>query len=274
MPYSCMNTAASSGRELGDLHFEFALQRHRRRLELPDGCVLSFAHVENDQHRFAREQPKTGEDFTLLRRDFHLPQRGIVGERLAQALKEHGLAFVVDFIGAALFAFLRQAFELAFHGDQIIQQQLAEHDICVPRRIDAAHRVQDAVILEAACHQDKAVHLGQLVQQLTGDAALRRAAFQPGDIRIGHFGVDRLFRLEHRRELVHARVGDIHHRRMDFERPAEAVVGAFPRVNALKMVVLPDWGSPMIPSFILSFFNHGSETLRNKLKLRASVFRG
>src|SRR5512144_2289174 len=37
------------------------------------------------------------------------------------------------------------------------------------------------------------------------------------------------------------------------KRPAEAVVGVLPRVNALKIVVLPDWGSPMIPSFMFSF---------------------
>src|SRR5215211_4403363 len=36
------------------------------------------------------------------------------------------------------------------------------------------------------------------------------------------------------------------------KRPAEAVVGVSPRVNALKMVVFPDWGNPMIPSFILT----------------------
>ncbi len=35
-------------------------------------------------------------------------------------------------------------------------------------------------------------------------------------------------------------------------RPALAVVGVFPRVSALKMVVFPDWGSPIIPSFILT----------------------
>src|SRR5690349_15060135 len=37
-------------------------------------------------------------------------------------------------------------------------------------------------------------------------------------------------------------------------RPADAVVGVFPRVKALKIVVFPDWGNPMIPSFILSLF--------------------
>src|SRR5574342_64539 len=35
-------------------------------------------------------------------------------------------------------------------------------------------------------------------------------------------------------------------------RPAEAVVGALPRVTALKIVVFPDCGKPMIPSFILT----------------------
>src|SRR5512140_3728002 len=35
-------------------------------------------------------------------------------------------------------------------------------------------------------------------------------------------------------------------------RPAEALVGVLPRVTALKMVVLPDWGKPMIPNFILT----------------------
>ncbi len=83
--------------------------------------------------------------------------------------------------------------------------------------IDAAHGVQDTVILEAARHQDEAVHLGQLVQQLTGDAAFGRTGLQPGDIRIGHLGIDRLLRLEHLREFGHARVRDIHHRGMDFE---------------------------------------------------------
>src|SRR5512138_789215 len=38
------------------------------------------------------------------------------------------------------------------------------------------------------------------------------------------------------------------------KRPAEAVVGVSPRVKALKIVVFPDCGSPMIPSFMLSFF--------------------
>src|SRR5215207_1850091 len=38
------------------------------------------------------------------------------------------------------------------------------------------------------------------------------------------------------------------------KRPAEAVVGVLPRVSALKMVVFPDWGNPIIPSFILSFY--------------------
>src|SRR5690349_7498968 len=40
------------------------------------------------------------------------------------------------------------------------------------------------------------------------------------------------------------------------KRPAEAVVGASPRVIALKIVVFPDWGNPMIPSFIFSFLSH------------------
>src|SRR5512140_3569242 len=35
-------------------------------------------------------------------------------------------------------------------------------------------------------------------------------------------------------------------------RPALAVVGVFPRVTALKIVVFPDCGNPMIPSFILT----------------------
>jgi hypothetical protein len=29
-------------------------------------------------------------------------------------------------------------------------------------------------------------------------------------------------------------------------------VGVLPRVSALKIVVLPDWGNPIIPSFILT----------------------
>src|SRR5512136_516246 len=36
-------------------------------------------------------------------------------------------------------------------------------------------------------------------------------------------------------------------------RPAEAVVGVLLRVSALKRVVLPDCGRPIIPSFILTF---------------------
>src|SRR5208337_2950969 len=40
-------------------------------------------------------------------------------------------------------------------------------------------------------------------------------------------------------------------------RPAEAVVGALPRVRALKMVVLPDWGKPIIPNFIMNLFSCG-----------------
>src|SRR5512137_1575831 len=35
-------------------------------------------------------------------------------------------------------------------------------------------------------------------------------------------------------------------------RPAEAVVGVLLRVSALNRVVFPDWGRPMIPSFILT----------------------
>src|SRR5664280_173771 len=40
-------------------------------------------------------------------------------------------------------------------------------------------------------------------------------------------------------------------------RPAEAVVGALPRVRELKMVVLPDWGKPIIPNFIMNLFRCG-----------------
>jgi hypothetical protein len=35
-------------------------------------------------------------------------------------------------------------------------------------------------------------------------------------------------------------------------RPALDVVGVLPRVSALKIVVFPDWGNPIIPSFILT----------------------
>src|SRR6185503_8738549 len=45
-------------------------------------------------------------------------------------------------------------------------------------------------------------------------------------------------------------------------RPAEAVVGVLPRVSALKMVVLPDWGNPIIPSFIHSFLTWGGLVIR------------
>src|SRR5512136_1968484 len=39
--------------------------------------------------------------------------------------------------------------------------------------------------------------------------------------------------------------------------PAEAVVGALPRVTALKMVVLPDCGKPIIPNFMVNLFDCG-----------------
>jgi hypothetical protein len=32
------------------------------------------------------------------------------------------------------------------------------------------------------------------------------------------------------------------------------VVGALPRVTALKIVVLPDWGKPIIPNFMINLF--------------------
>ncbi len=77
--------------------------------------------------------------------------------------------------------------------------------------------MSNAVIDEAAYDQDKAIHLSQLVQQLTGDATFGGTRLKPRDICVGHFGVDRLLRLEHFRESGDARVGHIHNRRMDFE---------------------------------------------------------
>ncbi len=77
--------------------------------------------------------------------------------------------------------------------------------------------VRHVLILKTAHHVDEAIHLGELVEQRAGDAGFTGAAIQPGDIGIGHLGVDGLFGLEHGGEPVHARVGHIHHGGVHFD---------------------------------------------------------
>jgi hypothetical protein len=79
--------------------------------------------------------------------------------------------------------------------------------------------VRDKIAFEAAHHMQKTVHLRQLVEQLTGDAAPGSATFQPGNVRVGDFGIDGLLRVEHARQFVYAWVGDIHHRGVNFDAP-------------------------------------------------------
>ena len=52
-----------------------------------------------------------------------------------QARKQSGLALIQDFIHAALLSFLRQAFQLAFDCDQIVEQKFAHHHFDIARRI-------------------------------------------------------------------------------------------------------------------------------------------
>ena len=118
---------------------------------------------------------------------------------------------------AALFA---QAFQLTLDRNHVVEQKFAIHDGNIPGRVDTAGRVRHAGVFKAAYHVHKAVHLGQLVEQLAGDASLGRAAFQPGDIGVGHLGVNLLLRLEHLGQAVDARIGHVHHRRVDFKTPA------------------------------------------------------
>ena len=159
-----------------------------------------------------------------------------------EAFKQHGFALDDGFIPPdALFALFGQPFQLALDGDQVVQDEFAVHGRQVAGRVDAAVRVRDIVIFKTAHHLDKAVHLRQLVEQCAGDAGLAGAAIQPGDIRIGHLGVDGLFGFEHFGEAIHPRIGHIHHARCVLPScPADMPVGWVPRVSALNRVVLPD----------------------------------
>ncbi len=84
-------------------------------------------------------------------------------QRLLQPGEQGRLAFIQGFIRAALAALVHQAFQLAFHCDQVVKQQLAQHHFQISSGIDRTGLVGDFLRLETTDDQDKAIHLGQLV---------------------------------------------------------------------------------------------------------------
>ena len=134
-----------------------------------------------------------------------------------QASEQHSLFFVQGFIGAAFFAFVNQSFQFAFDGDEIVEQQFAQHGIHIALGVHASVGVHHQVAFKRADDEQEADHLRELIQQLPGDAAFGGPSLQSGNIRVRHLGVDRLLRVEHLRERVHARVWHIHYRGVDFE---------------------------------------------------------
>ena len=87
-----------------------------------------------------------------------------------QAGKKSRLALVEDLVGAPFFALLHQAFELALHCDQVVEQELTVHGGDVTQRVHAPGGMGHIRVRETADDMDEPVHLGQLVQQLTGNA--------------------------------------------------------------------------------------------------------
>ena len=127
------------------------------------GVQLQF--VVAGGHRLAGEQAETGKDFTLLCRKFHLPQRGILGEHIAQALEEGGLALVVGFVGAALFAFVREALELALFSLHYIDEVKSVMTFLPPALIGLAFErpiLQDSQIVEVDYSGDVGIIIGRL----------------------------------------------------------------------------------------------------------------
>jgi len=64
-------------------------------------------------------------------------------------------------------------------------------------RIHAAAGVHDRIVFKGAHNEDETVHLRELIQQLTRDAAFGGTSFQSRNIRVGHFGIDRFLGVEH-----------------------------------------------------------------------------
>ncbi len=66
---------------------------------------------------------------------------------------------------------------------------------------------------------NKGIHVAQFVAQLPGDISLA-AAFQPGDVRIGHLGIGDLLRMVDLNQAGDPFVGNIHHGGMNFDLAA------------------------------------------------------
>ena len=78
--------------------------------------------------------------------------------------------FAIDdgfFPAGAFLAFFRQAFQLAFYSDQVIQDEFGVHGGDIALRIDASCGMRHFIRFEAAHHMDEAIHLGQVVEQCT-----------------------------------------------------------------------------------------------------------
>ena len=190
-----------------------------RAADLHGRGLLPFAQVEQHQQRLAREEAKASQHFFFFGAQLDGAQRLLVAEGLFKALEQSRLALDDGPLApAALLALFGQALQLALNGDQVVDQQLGIHGGDITRRVDAASRVRHIGVLEAAHHVQKAIHLGQLVEQRARDGRLR--AFQAGDIGIGDLGIDGLFGLEHGRKAVNALIRHIHHAGVHLEAPA------------------------------------------------------
>jgi len=175
------------------------------------------SQVQNSQDRFAGEQAEGGQLALVLGAELQEAQRLAIREGAVQLVEEHGLALVEGLVGAALLALLGQSFQLALDRDQVVEQEFPQHGFGIALCVHAAGGMRHVIVRKGADDEQESVHLCELVQELARNSAFGCAAFEPGDIGIGYFCVNGLLRLEHLRESVHPGVGDIHHRRVDFD---------------------------------------------------------
>ena len=169
---------------------------------------------------------------------------------LRQALEQRDLPLDDGLLPpAALLTFLAQLLQPPLDGQHVVEQQLGFHRRQVPRRRRRCPSgCGTASLSKARTTCTKPSICESWLSSWPGQPFPRRLGLQAADVGVGHLGVDRLARLEQLAQVVDPPVGHVRDGRVHLQPIAAGTpVGRLPPVRALKMVVLPHEGRPMMP---------------------------
>ena len=164
---------------------------------------VGLARVEDHEHRLSRQEAEALDELRLLRVDVEAAEGLALFEGRLEAHEE---VLLGRELGRLL---LREvpldALEAVRDDGKVREEHLGLEELEVARRVDRALGVRDRVRREAAHDDREAVHLAQLGEV----EALGASLHDPRDVHERHGRGRVLLGLEHRREAVEARVGDV-----------------------------------------------------------------